>query len=192
MVRPETEMRMGGFIPMTHAVTGEGSERNEKTGTRIVANLQTPESRHNRGVNGKVPKTVQTDGTTVMKKMTIGLYVLLILMGVGTGYLLSGRRVGVVGLFGKPTRIETDTTVGISDTATFKDSAEGVIEAGGLDGEGTHKLVREGGPSQTAYLISSVVDLDKYIGKKVKVYGQTVAGDKAAWLMDVGKIELAE
>jgi hypothetical protein len=34
------------------------------------------------------------------------------------------------------------------------------------------------------------VDLDKYVGKKVKVFGQTLAAQKAAWLMDVGRVEL--
>lgn len=125
-----------------------------------------------------------------MKKMMIGLYLILILLGVGTGYILAGGSGGSIIPFGKPTRIKTDTTVGITDAQTFKDSAAGTIEAGGLDGEGTHKLVRVGGPTQTAYLISSVVDLDEFIGKKVTVYGQTFAGEKAAWLMDVGKIEL--
>jgi hypothetical protein len=126
-----------------------------------------------------------------VKKLTIALYLFLIALGVGTGYILSGGTGRAMFSFGKPTRIDTETAAGITDTETFKDTAVGVIEAGGLDGEGTHKLVRDGGPSQTAYLISSVVDLDEYIGKNVTVYGQTVAGEKAAWLMDVGKIELA-
>jgi hypothetical protein len=52
--------------------------------------------------------------------------------------------------------------------------------------------VREGGPSQTAYLVSSVIDLDSYAGKKVKVWGETFAAKKVSWLMDVGKIEILE
>ena len=88
--------------------------------------------------------------------------------------------------------IKTGNVEGISDTKTFKDSAEGMLEKGGINGEGTHKLLREGGPSQTAYLVSSVVDLDAYAGKKVKVWGETFAAQKAAWLMDVGKIEVLE
>ncbi|MDO8451484.1 MAG: hypothetical protein Q7S76_01310 [bacterium] len=119
------------------------------------------------------------------------VYVILVVFGIVTGYLLSQSKISSGSVSGKkPTRIETDTVVGISDTATFKDSAEGIIEKGGLEQEGSHKLLREGGPSQTAYLISSVVDLDLYVGKKVKVWGQTIAAKQAAWLMDVGKIEL--
>jgi hypothetical protein len=30
------------------------------------------------------------------------------------------------------------------------------------------------------------------VGKKVRVYGQTFAGQKAGWLMDVGYIEVLE
>ena len=78
------------------------------------------------------------------------------------------------------------------DDELFKDTAEGTIEEGGGNGEGTHKLVREGGEDQNAYLTSSVLDLDSFIGRKVKVWGQTYASQKVGWLMDIGKIEVLE
>jgi hypothetical protein len=84
----------------------------------------------------------------------------------------------------------TGKIVGSSDTKTFKDESTGVIEKGGLDGEGTHKLIREGGPSQTAYLTSSIIDLDEYVGKKVNIWAQTMDAQKVSWLMDVGRIEI--
>jgi hypothetical protein len=126
-----------------------------------------------------------------MKKTIILVYVVLALVGVGTGFLLS-RTIGPKNTSSTVTSktIKTDTVAGSTDEKTFKDSATGKIEKGGIDGEGTHSLVRDGGPSQTVYLISSVVDLDEYIGKNVKIWGQTQAAKKAAWLMDVGKIEL--
>lgn len=128
------------------------------------------------------------EGETPMKvlssKMIIGVYVLLVALGVGTGYLLSRSGTST------PSVVNTGKTVGSTDTKTFKDSAEGVIQKGGSGGEGTHALIRDGGPSQTAYLISSIVDLDLYVGKKVKVWGQTMAAKKVSWLMDVGKVEL--
>jgi hypothetical protein len=127
-----------------------------------------------------------------MKKTIILVYVVLAFVGVGTGFLLSrtvGNKTGTTGTVTSKT-IKTDTVAGSTDEKTFKDSATGKIEKGGIDGEGTHSLVRDGGPSQTVYLISSVVDLDEYIGKNVKIWGQTQAAKKAAWLMDVGKIEL--
>ncbi len=125
-------------------------------------------------------------------KITIGVvYALLVLGGIATGSVLSGKyRVGAKGIGAKTQIIQTGNVIGVTDTKTFKDSAEGVIEKDGVDGEGTHRLIREGGPSQTAFLISSVIDLDQYVGKKVKVWGETFAAQKASWLMDVGKIEL--
>lgn len=131
-------------------------------------------------------------GDTQMKtkttRMVIAVYALLVLLGVGTGYLLSRGSVSGIGV--KPGVVKTDKVAGSTDTKTFKDSAIGVLEKNGTDGEGTHELVRDGGPSQTVTLISSVVDLDQFVGKKVKVYGQTMAAQKAAWLMDVGRVEL--
>lgn len=123
-------------------------------------------------------------------KIIIGVYVLLILLGVGTGYILSTR--GLTAAGGQKVSVVTSgNIVGSTDTSTFKDSAIGVIQKGGAeDGEGSHKLIRDGGPSQTAYLVSSVVDLDKYVGKKVKVWGQTMTAKNVSWLMDVGKVEL--
>lgn len=142
-------------------------------------------------------KKLAAEDNLIMKKTMIIIYVVLIALGVGTGYVLAG---GVPGLSTTPlaeekvgSRVQTDKVVGISDSQTFKDSADGVIEVQDeSSGEGTHRLIREGGPSQTAHLISSVIDLDEYVGKKVKVWGQTMAAQKVSWLMDVGKIELLE
>ena len=67
---------------------------------------------------------------------------------------------------------------------------EGNLESGGINGEGTHKLIRPGGDSQTVYLTSSVLDLNQFVGKKVKVWGQTFSAKKAGWLMDVGRVEV--
>lgn len=81
------------------------------------------------------------------------------------------------------------------DTQTFRDRAAGVIEkndVGDKYAQGTHKLIREGGPSQTSYLVSSVVDLNLYVGKKVEVWGETFASTQVGWLMDVGKVNVLE
>lgn len=128
-----------------------------------------------------------------IQKTAIGVYITLVVLGVGTGYLLFRN----TGMASKETTkeskmVKTDKVEGLTDTKNFKDSAEGTLEIGGINGEGTHKLIRDGGPSQTAYLVSSVIDLDSYAGKKVKVWGETFAAKKAAWLMDVGRIEILE
>jgi len=66
------------------------------------------------------------------------------------------------------------------------------LEKNGLDGEGTHRLIREGGPSQTAYVTSSTLDLDQFAGRKVQVWGETFRAQKAGWLMDIGRLKILE
>ena len=76
----------------------------------------------------------------------------------------------------------------------FRSTAQGKIEINdnGDIVEGSHKLLRPGGPSQTAYLTSSVLDLNQFKGKCVQVWGETFASQKAGWLMDVGRIKILE
>jgi len=138
----------------------------------------------------KIGEHVHDMSAEQTKRMVFGVYFVLILLGVATGYVLSRASVNMMETNQKPGWVKTGKVAGISDTKTFKDSAVGTIGKGGLDGEGTHQLTRDGGPSQTVYLTSSAVDLDEYVGKKVKVWGQTMAAKKAAWLMDVGKVEV--
>ncbi|MFZ5438066.1 MAG: hypothetical protein ACOZAK_03370 [Patescibacteria group bacterium] len=88
--------------------------------------------------------------------------------------------------------VKAGDVFGIKDDQTFKDSAEGYLAEGGVDGEGSHRLLREGGESQTVYLTSSITDLDKLVGMQVKVWGETFKGQKAGWLMDVGRIQVVE
>ncbi len=83
-------------------------------------------------------------------------------------------------------------TVGIADKKTFKDKAEGMLKEGGADGEGSFHLERPGGVSQNVYLTSTTVDLSGYVGKKVRVWGETFQAEKAGWLMDVGLVEVLQ
>lgn len=115
----------------------------------------------------------------------------VIVAGVATGWRLSGRDLIGAGQKGVG-KIEPGREIGSKDEQTFRDKAEGVLEEGGTDGEGTHHLVRSGGPSQNVYLTSSVVDLGDFVGKKVEVWGETFKGEKAGWLMDVGRIKVLE
>ncbi len=75
---------------------------------------------------------------------------------------------------------------------TFSDHATGVVKKGGVNGEGTHTLDREGGVDQDAALTSSVIDLDLFVDKEVEVKGETNASRKAGWFMDVGSIKILE
>lgn len=123
---------------------------------------------------------------------TIVIIAVVVALGTLTGYLLSNvKATGGLPSASKNVMINTDKIIGSADTATFKDKAEGKLEKGGIDGEGSHKLVRDPKrPDQTVYLTSSVVDLDQFINKKVRVWGQTYTAQKAGWLMDVGKVEI--
>jgi len=89
-------------------------------------------------------------------------------------------------------QIKVGDIFGVKDEETFKDSAEGYLEIGGINGEGSHKITRPGGVSQTVYLTSSITDLDQFDGMEVKVWGETFKGQKAGWLMDVGRIEVLD
>jgi hypothetical protein len=130
------------------------------------------------------------------QKILIPLISILVVgLGVFTGYWFGGRGstggtegTGIV----SSEDIQKGKEFGVKDTKNFPDKAIGVIEAGGANGEGTHKLIREGGPSQTVYLTSSVLDLDQFVGKKVELNGATMKAQKVTWLMDVGRIQILE
>jgi len=114
----------------------------------------------------------------------------VILAGTLTGFVIARRPTTTTSGVTSTTNIDTGKIVGSKDTSVFKDMAEGKLEKGGIDGEGTHHLERPGGDSQTVYITSTVMDLGPFVGKKVRVWGQTHAAQKAGWLMDVGRVEV--
>ncbi len=113
-------------------------------------------------------------------------------VGAGTGYLLSkdNRVSGVTTVNNQ--MVKSETEVGSKDTKTFRDMATGVLEKNGTNGTGTHKLIRDGGPSQTLYMVSSIVDLDQFVGKKVEVWGESQKMAKGIWFMDIGRVKIVE
>lgn len=127
---------------------------------------------------------------------TIVVVFFIIIVGVASGYMLSSRQ-GT----GEPLKSSESTSseqvkvgdvFGVPDEKTFRDQAEGVLVKGGVDGEGSHHLMRPGGVSQNVYLTSSIMDLDLFIDHKVKLWGETFSAQKAGWLMDVGRVEISE
>jgi hypothetical protein len=118
--------------------------------------------------------------------------VLVVLAGIGTGWLVSGGPQSLSGTQSAPGAKAGPNEAGLADEKTFRDSAEGVLEEGGVNGEGTHHLTRAGGTSQNVYLTSTVIDLQSFVGKKVTVWGETISAKKAGWLMDVGKVKVIE
>lgn len=126
------------------------------------------------------------------KKMLLTVVVVSVVLGLLTGGYLANKNKGnrdlaSAGLLGQPAKNPQ------TDTRTFRDFAEGTIKARPQSSdtleyiEGTHVLERQG--AVPVALTSSVVDLSKYEGKKVKVYGETQKALKEGWLMDVGKVE---
>ena len=128
------------------------------------------------------------------KSKKIFFFSLAVLLGILSGFLLSrvsfSRKRETPSSDKMVKKVTKGLVVGSSDEV-FKDKAVGILQRNeGEAEEGTHKLIREGGPSQTAYLISSVIDLDKFVGHKVEVWGQTFYSDKVGWLMDVGRLKV--
>ncbi len=121
--------------------------------------------------------------------MFLLILLIALLVGVGGGYLLNSFGPKLTTTSTKGQQQTAAKGEGIADKKEFPDQAEGKLRAGGIDGEGNFHLERPGGESQNVYLTSSTVDLTKFIGKKVRVWGKTFEGEKAGWLMDVGFVE---
>lgn len=125
-------------------------------------------------------------------KYSLFVFIGVVILGIGVGFFIATRRSSVVTVTSS-TNIATlkpGTVFGSDDEKAFKDSAEGLLKEGGIDGEGAYHLERPGGDSQNVYLTSSVLDLGKLVGKKIKVWGQTNDAQKAGWLMDVGRAQI--
>ncbi|OGC98822.1 hypothetical protein A2701_02540 [Candidatus Amesbacteria bacterium RIFCSPHIGHO2_01_FULL_47_34] len=127
--------------------------------------------------------------STPSKVLLFFAALLVVVGGIFSGYKLSRRGVSASG---NPATagemVNTATEVGSKDTKTFRDSAKGTLEKGGINGEGTHHITREENPAHPVYLVSSIVDLDEFVGKNIEVWGETIKGQKAGWLMDVGRV----
>ena len=131
----------------------------------------------------------------MQKFLPIIIIIVFVGAGIFTGLVLSSRNKGSKNLKVAVEEENLTTEQKQSFTQTFRDEAQGVIEKNDeLDkyAQGTHKLIRSGGESQTAYLTSTVLDLDEYLGKKDKVFGETFGSSQVGWLMDVGKVEIIE
>lgn len=128
--------------------------------------------------------------------LVAGVIVAAVILGILTGYGGSffGNGMSLADKNGTQEKEgaseDSVTSAGILDKKTFKDQAEGKLQEGGFEGEGSFHLERKGGESQNVYLTSSTVDLSQFIDKNVRVWGATFSAQKAGWLMDVGYIEV--
>ena len=118
----------------------------------------------------------------------------IVIVGVVSAWLISSNMMkgSLSGANAAPGAKVTSTSAGVLDPTIKYATATGVLSEGGIGNEGTHHLTRDGGPSQTVYLTSSVVDLSIFDGKKVEVWGETQSSKKAGWLMDVSKVQIVQ
>lgn len=160
-------------VDLTKLNTGVSSEFTKQTPTMMK----------------KIPK--KKNNTVVM--VVVSLFV--VLAGVATGWMLSGGsedQTGAPSGNSIPGATDSPTEAGIEDDDVFADTAEGELVVGSIEGEGTHYLERGAGDNKRVYLTSTVIDLESFTGKKVQVWGETIAAQNAPWLMDVGKIKVIE
>jgi hypothetical protein len=137
-----------------------------------------------------------TVSTSMFTKKFIVILIAIAALGLGSGYFLSMGGISNTSLTKDGPKDSSDIKkgmiVGSDDTEVFKDTAEGLLKAGGINGEGAFHLERPGGESQNVYLTSSIVDLSKLLDRKIKVWGETQKAKTAGWLMDVGRVEVLE
>lgn len=127
-----------------------------------------------------------------MLPYTVGAF-LVVIVGVGSAWLISSKLMPKASsTAAAPGVTVTANGAGVLDPNLKYETATGTLVDGGIGGEGTHHLDRDGIPSHYVYMTSSVVDLSTFIGKKVQVWGQTEASKKAGWLMDVFKIQVVQ
>jgi hypothetical protein len=211
-------MTTSPFVPQQNNSTSPGTNQTGGQATQAVdqfsaSGAQNPvnQSIHNFNYSNFAGQTSAAGGNTAtgmkgtpnMKaasKVFLPLCLVVIIGGALTGLGLNKLSAkGSGDTFEGQTITKTATNVasiqngqifGSADASSFKDNAEGYLEAGGIDGEGSQHLLRAGGASQTVYLTSSVTDLSKFEGMQVKVWGETFKGQKAGWLMDVGRVQV--
>lgn len=146
---------------------------------------------------------VTTMEPTRKSKLVSIVVILGILLGLGTGFFVAQRQLlladgspstmtGTTQELTSSTNVKVGDIFGSADEKTFRDQAEGILMAGGIDGEGSHHLERGANKSQWVYVTSSVVDLDLLVGNRVTIWGETNQGKKAGWLMDVGRLKVQE
>lgn len=129
-----------------------------------------------------------------MKTMLAIGSIAVVSLGILTGKLIATKVLGSSGnssVAAPGVKVSKDEAGALDSTVKY-DNEVGKLVEGGTGNEGTHHLERDGGPSQNVYLTSSVIDLQSFVGKKVEVWGQTLASKKAGWLMDVAKVKIVE
>lgn len=180
--------KQAGDMPVGESQVGEAVQKDKPTVEVVPSN----NLKVKKPMLGKVPKNDHKSNIMLLAGALV-----VVLAGVGTGWSLSGSSGGSGSKMAQvegvaPGAEAGPMEAGVKNGEEFTDAAEGLLEEGGIDGEGTHHLVREGGEHKYVYMISTVIDLESFKGKTVQVWGETIAAQQAPWLMDVGKIKVIE
>lgn len=182
---------------MDEQVTQNQTDSNEPPVNKVVTTGEVEQAQ---------PAELQKPEETIMKKLpteekgskfkVVLIVIVVIIAGVGTGYALSTLKSSKSATKSAENLseegIKAGDVFGSADEKTFRDQVDGVLVKGGIDGEGSHHLLRPGDASQNVYLTSSVLDLDLFLDYRVKIWGETFSAQKAGWLMDVGRVEVIE
>lgn len=179
-------------INQTHIDENDKIEENQDSPNTIIENLDDDlVIEDNKRDKNKMTKKQK-------KKFIIFALVAIVagtLTGYGSAQLRSKNNLdegNVAQVASEVETIKAGDFFGVTDKDTFSDSAQGYLEKGGVNGEGSHRLLREGGDSQTISLTSSVTDLDDFAGMEIKVWGETNKAQVSGWFMDVGRVEVIE
>ena len=142
----------------------------------------------------------ESEGSFLKSVLAPALIIVALILGGGvSGYFLSGQSQLTGSVTG--TKVGSQQTkggvpreAGVNNPSVYKDRAQGRLEENNNKEvpEGSHRLIRPGGEDQTAYLTSSVLDLNLFLGECIEIWGETHAAQKAGWLMDVGRVKLLD
>ncbi len=154
-----------------------------------VSPVLEPDTPSQKPVMNKLP---ELKFKTIVLPVLVG--VIVVAAGIVTGWFASNPQAASTSVGSSLGSTITDKKAPGGETTVEEgaDTAEGMLKLGGIDGEGTHYLDRDLGPEKYVYLTSTVLNLDNFEGKKIQVWGRTMAGQKAGWLMDVGKVKVVE
>ncbi|MGD9129304.1 MAG: hypothetical protein PVJ09_02345 [Candidatus Woesebacteria bacterium] len=180
-------------------IQGKTTKETDIDETKVVGDNQSSSLKLKDLQAAEAEKIDRRDMRKKSKQILLLITVISIVAGTATGvgaYKLRSKSRSGSGSVEIEQRVAGDTikngdVYGVKDESIFgDDKAEGYLESGGIEDEGSHRLLRPGGESQTVYLTSSTTDLDKFVGMNVKVAGETFKAQKAGWLMDVGRVEV--
>ena len=187
--------------PEPAAAAARRAQHENPTHEKSLNQTKSPSSNSNPNSNQVENQHMSTKSKSTNPKKNLIIALVMVVAGIGTGYALYSATADKSQAVSSIVNPETPTSAesvaagevyGAEQGDTFTDEAEGVLVKGGVKGEGSHHILRDGGPARNVYLTSSVLDLNLFNDHHVKVWGETFQAQEAGWLMDVGRVEVVE